>query len=196
MNTGMPDDLTLFGVKLARHCKIGHGFSNQCQRWEFHNLIMENVTDEEVANFEWQMRSSPVGVYLIDALQFFNNQTITDFPSPKTQLPLSGGETEVSIEFPTNITSTHVKGFEDKFFTFSGHKKLYWLTKLDVEVGARTGKMTFSPNAHYEVSAGETINCINPNMQVVIPYGKQPLIQRFSKDNWRIAADFDEYWTA
>lgn len=196
MNTGMPDDLTLFGVKLARHCKIGPGFANQCQRWEFHNLVMENVTDEEAGNFDCQVRSSPVGVYSIDALQFFNNQTIIGFPLPKTQLSLTGGETEIQIEFPANLTATHVAGFEDKFFTFSGHKKLYWLIKLGVDVGSRRGKMTFSPNAHYEVVVGETINFINPKMQVAIPYGRQPLSHRISKDNWRIAVDLGEYWIA
>lgn len=182
-------NLTLFGVKLTHRVKIVSRFSGEFQRWEFHNLIIENLTNREVANLH-SLISNSTKVHSVDALQFYNNQAITDIPLPITQSPLLRGGLNVNIEFPVNISANHVTGFAGRFFTFRGHKKLYLLTDLGVDEGARTGKMKFVPNAQAEVETGDTINFVNPQMMIGLADGRSPPIIKHSKDNFTVPVGF------
>ena len=174
--------------------------SNNAERYEWPNLRMEPVRNtpeynDKAHDFISQISSDPRRVFAIDAPQLYTPEAnLSGFPVPTTTAALTGAETQVAITFPQNITQANVDGFKKRFFTFSGHRKLYLLNRLGVSAGGRSGTMTFTPNAQAAVASGETINFINPKAQVALANGLPPTLETFADGPWHITIDLVELW--
>lgn len=169
--------------------------SNGGARWEFPGIILDPrpQNDPLAHQLMVQLSKNPRQVYVVPAMQFYNQTNLAGFPSPKTTAALSGQEVSVAIAFTSNLTQAQADGFKQRFFTFSGHRKLYLLDSLGIAAGARAGTMTFTHPAQAQVEIGETINFIDPMVSVMFPPGSPPTMRTTPDGMWEISLDMVEF---
>ena len=166
--------------------------------YEYPNLTFAPLAQDDplAGAFQDQIESEPTRIFHVEAPQFHSNHDVTGFPAPKTTESLSGLETSVRITFPANLSQAQVNGFDQRFFTFSGHKKLYKVKRggLGVSAGGRSGTLRFVPNVQHQVSSGETLNLVNPKVMVGLAQGLPPDYGTDRRGHWRISLDLKEIW--
>ena len=184
-------------VDVAQRRNLGFSrISNNSERWDLPNVQFRPLPqdDPRVHGFLSQTMKSSLRVFDVDAPQHHNMASLAGFPTPATTEALTGSELGVNIAFTANLTQAQADGFARRYFTFSGHRKLYLLDSLGVVAGSRSGRMTFLPNCQAEVESGETINFVNPKIRVAFAEGLPPDIQTTDRGFWRIAVDLEESW--
>lgn len=181
-------------VKLLNQQK--QRISNNAEYWIWEDIILKPVqpNDPRAHALMMSLLKNPRRVYEVDALQIYNSADGASLPSATTTAALTGGELSVAVSFAANLTQTQKDGLARRFFTFSGHKKLYCVDVLNVAVGARTGTLTFGPNCQADVDSGETVNFASPKAQMALLNGEPAKTGTIPDGPWEISLNMEEAW--
>lgn len=170
--------------------------SNNAEYWIWQDVLLRPVLQDDARAHAVmaQLLQNPRRVYEADALQIYNTASGSALPQATATEALNGGQLSVDISFPANLTQAQVDGLARRFFTFSGHRKLYCVNTLGVAVGARAGNLKFIPNLQADVESGETLNFASPKAQMALMDGEPAKTMTTPNGFWEISLNLEEAW--
>lgn len=170
--------------------------SNNAEYWIWTDILLRPITQDDVRAHAVmvQLLQNPRRVYEVPALQIYNDAVLTGFPSATTSGAAEGGDLTIGISFAANLTQAQANGFARRFFTFSGHRKLYCVNSLGIAAGSRSGNLRFVPNLQADVASGETVNFATPNAMMALINGEPAKTMTKPDGFWEISMNMEEAW--